>query len=110
MNWVRELASRPGHEKVRLQLGRMLIDELGVPSLDVSLERAIRINEVRGRIDALLGRTVIEIESDLRRELSDAERQLALYLKNVRGNRANPISASQPTGRNSKCFVCAAGV
>ena len=38
------------------------------------------IPEVRGRIDALLGRTVVEFKSDLRRERSDAESQLARYI------------------------------
>jgi hypothetical protein len=36
---------------------------------------------VRGRIDALLGRTVFEVKSDLRREKRDADRQLAIYLR-----------------------------
>jgi hypothetical protein len=39
-----------------------------------------RLPEVKGRIDARLGRTVIEIKSDLRREQADAEEQLARYL------------------------------
>jgi hypothetical protein len=38
--------------------------------------------EVRGRIDALLGRTVVEIKSDLRKEKFEA--QLAGYLKDRR--------------------------
>ena len=36
--------------------------------------------EVHGRIDALLGRTVFEFKSDLRRETGDAEEELARYL------------------------------
>lgn len=75
---VAELATRPGHEKVRTLVDRLLVDELGVPSRDITFERSVR--EVRGRIDALLGRTVLEFKSDLRKEQSDAERKLGRYL------------------------------
>ena len=37
--------------------------------------------EVSGRVDAMLGRTIIEIKSSLDRERRDGERQLAGYLK-----------------------------
>ena len=75
---ARELASRPGHETVRSDVRQLLIDGLEIPREDVWLEAHIR--EVRGRIDALLGRTVIEFKSDLRREASDAEDQLTRYI------------------------------
>lgn len=75
---VAELASRPKHEKVRALVHRLLTDALGADSTQIDFER--RVPEVKGRIDALLGRTVIEIKSDLRRELSDAKHQLARYL------------------------------
>ena len=75
---VQNLASRPGHEAVRADVRQLLTDGLGVPRTDVQLEA--RIPEVRGRIDALLGRTVVEFKSDLRRERSDAEEQLKRYI------------------------------
>jgi len=75
---IAELATRPGHEKVRALLHGLLVHGLRIPSTDVSFEE--QGTEVRGRMDALLGRTVIEIKSDLRREADDAERQLARYL------------------------------
>jgi hypothetical protein len=37
--------------------------------------------EVRGFVDALVGRTVVEIKRDLRRESHDAEEQLTRYLE-----------------------------
>ena len=80
---VRELASRPGHEKVRAHLHRLLTDGLGAPSTDVQLEKPVP--EVRGRLDALLGRTVFEIKSNLRAERGDAEGKLTRYL----GDRQN---------------------
>ena len=75
---VDELSSRPGHEKVRAQLHRLLVDGLGADSRDIDFERPAP--EVHGRIDALLGRTVFEFKSDLRRERQDAETGLARYL------------------------------
>ena len=75
---VRHLAARPGHETVRADVRQLLIDGLGVPRSDVQLEK--QIPEVRGRIDALLGRTVVEFKSDLRRERDDAEEQLKRYI------------------------------
>ncbi len=75
---VVELASRPRHEKVRVLVHRLLVDGLGADSQDIDFEK--RVPEVRGRIDALLGRTVFEFKTDLRREGGDAERGLTRYL------------------------------
>ena len=76
---VHGLSRRPGHETVRADVRQLLIDGLLVPRDDVQLEK--HIPEVRGRIDALLGRTVVEIKSDLRRESTDAQEQLTRYIK-----------------------------
>lgn len=75
---VAELVTRPGHEKVRGQLLRLLTEGLGADSTSIDFEK--QVPEVRGRIDALLGRTVFEIKRDLTRERADAESQLARYL------------------------------
>ena len=80
---VLELAARPGHETVRADVRQLLIDGLGVPRTDVQLEA--HIPEVRGWIDALLGRTVVEFKSDLRRERDDAEAQLTRYIAQREG-------------------------
>jgi hypothetical protein len=76
-----ELATRPGHEKVRGNLLQLLTDGLGAASTDITFEKQLNRFRVRGRIDALLGRTVFEIKSDLRREKRDADRQLEVYLR-----------------------------
>lgn len=76
---VAELAERPGHEKVRALLHRLFVDGLGVDSREIDFEKPAP--EVRGRMDALLGRTVVELKSDLRRERGDAERGLSRYLR-----------------------------
>jgi hypothetical protein len=77
---IAELLLRPGHEKVRGLLFKLLTDGLGAKSADVSFEH--QTVEIRGRIDALLGRTVIEVKSDLRKEAF--ETQLAGYLRDRR--------------------------
>ncbi|MDE0165822.1 MAG: hypothetical protein OXH92_02280 [Bryobacterales bacterium] len=74
---VSELALRSGHEKVRALLHRLLVDDLGANSRDIDFEKPAP--EVRGRIDALLGRTVFELKSDLRRERNDTEEGLNRY-------------------------------
>ena len=73
-----ELAGRPGHEKVRVLLHRLLTDAIGACSEQIAFELALP--EVNGRMDALLGRTVFEIKRDLRREVDAAEAQLVRYL------------------------------
>jgi hypothetical protein len=75
---VVELASKPGHEKVRTLVYELLIDGLKAEATSIDFER--QVPEVRGRIDALLGRTVFEIKRDLLRERGDAEAQLLRYL------------------------------
>ncbi len=80
---VAELAGRPGHEKVRALLYRLLVEGLGADSRDIDFEKPAP--EVRGRIDALLGRTVFELKSNLTRERTDAEDGLARYLSEREG-------------------------
>lgn len=75
---VAELAKRPGHEKVRTLVCRLLEDGLGADLHAIGHE--VRVVEARGRIDALLGRTVVEFKSDLRRERRDAVEELSRYL------------------------------
>ena len=76
---VLELSRRPGHETVRSDVRQLLIDGLLVPRDDVQLEK--RIPEVRGRIDALLGRTVVEFKTNLDSERNDAQSQLKRYIE-----------------------------
>ena len=75
---VSELAKQPGHEKVRYYVSRLLVDDLGADNRDIYFERPVP--EVHGRIDALLGRTVFEFKSNLKRERQDAVDGLTRYL------------------------------
>jgi SAM-dependent methyltransferase len=73
-----ELASRPGHEKVRALIYELLVHGLGARSAEIHFE--MPLPEVRGRADALLGLTVFEFKRDLRREQRAAEEELGRYL------------------------------
>lgn len=75
---VAKLIRRPGHENVRVELGRLLIDGLNADTQSVHFEQPVP--EVAGRIDALLGSTVFEIKSNLARERDDAIAQLRRYM------------------------------
>lgn len=75
---IRELAAKPGHEKVRALVHTLLTGPLGAKSEQIVYEH--RMPEVHGRADALVGRTIIEIKRDLSIENKDAETQLARYL------------------------------
>jgi hypothetical protein len=75
---LRHLASRPGHDEVKAGFRELLVTEFGVPHGALEFER--RVPEVRGRLDALIGRTVFEAKSDLGREWADVERRMPDYL------------------------------
>jgi hypothetical protein len=75
---LRHLASRPGHDEVKADFRQLLVEEFAVELGALDFER--RVPEVRGRIDALIGRTVFEAKSDLDREWHDIERRMPDYL------------------------------
>ena len=75
---LRHLSSRPGHDEVKADFRSLLIEEFGAELAALDFER--RVPEVRGRIDALIGRTVFEAKSDLDREWGDVERRMPDYL------------------------------
>lgn len=75
---LQHLAGRPGHDEVKAAFAQLLVSEFGVQRNDLDFEA--RVPEVRGRIDALIGRTVFEAKSDLKREWADVERRMPDYL------------------------------
>ncbi|HEY0420541.1 MAG TPA: hypothetical protein VGC80_13575, partial [Acetobacteraceae bacterium] len=72
------LAGRPGHERLRVMLGELLVHAFGATYLDLSQE--VRMPEIRGRADTLFGATVFEYKADLRREIGDVLARLPDYL------------------------------
>lgn len=75
---LRHLAGRPGHDEVKADFRQLLVEEFGVELHALDFER--RVPEVRGRLDALIGRTVFEAKSNLDREMEDVERRMPDYL------------------------------
>jgi len=75
---LRHLAGKPGHDEVKADFRQLLISEFGAELSALDFER--RVPEVRGRLDALIGRTVFEAKRDLAKELADVERKMPDYL------------------------------
>jgi hypothetical protein len=75
---LRHLASRPGHDEVKADFRELLVGEFGVELTALEFER--RVLELRGRLDALIGRTIFEAKSNLDREWPDVQRRMPDYL------------------------------
>lgn len=75
---LRHLASKPGHDEVKADFRQLLLAEFGADISDFDFER--RVPEVRGRLDALVGRTVFEAKADLVHEWRDVEARMPDYL------------------------------
>ena len=75
---LQHLAGKPGHDEVKADFRDLLIKEFDADLSALDFER--RVPEVRGRLDALIGRTILEAKSDLGKELSDVERKMPDYL------------------------------
>jgi predicted RNA methylase len=72
------LASRPGHDEVKSDFRQLLVEEFGVELGALDFER--RVPEVRGRLDALIGRTIFEAKRNLDQEWDDVVRRMPDYL------------------------------
>jgi len=75
---LRHLATRPGHDEVKSDFRQLLVEEFGVELGAVDFEP--RVVEVRGRLDALIGRTVFEAKRNLDLEWEDVVRRMPDYL------------------------------
>ncbi len=75
---IRHLSTRPGHDEVKADFRELLTTEFGADIFALEFEK--RVPEVRGRIDALIGRTVFEAKSNLEREIGDVIRKMPDYL------------------------------
>ena len=75
---LRHLATRPGHDEVKSDFRQLLVEEFGVELGALDFER--RVPEVKGRLDALIGRTVFEAKRNLDQEWDDVVRRMPDYL------------------------------
>lgn len=75
---LHHLVTRPGHDEVKADFRELLTTEFGADIFSLEFEK--RVPEVRGRIDALIGRTVFEAKSNIDREIGDVTRKMPDYL------------------------------
>lgn len=75
---LRHLATKPGHDEVKADFRQLLVEEFGAELSELDFER--RVPEVKGRLDGLIGRTILEAKSDLAKERPDVERRMPDYL------------------------------
>lgn len=78
LDLLRHLASRPGHDEVKADFRELLVEEFGVERASLNFE--VRAPVIRGRLDALIGRTVFEAKRNLDREMEDVARRMPEYL------------------------------
>jgi len=72
------MSGRPRHEALRGHVTELLREGFGAPYDEIAHELYLLDN--RGRIDTMWGATVIELKSDLRRELPDVRARMPDYL------------------------------
>lgn len=104
---LRHLATRPGHDEVKADFRSLLVEEFGAELHAVDFER--RVPVVRGRIDALIGRTVFEAKSNLDREIGDVERRMPDYLADREREEGEPFVGVASDGLKWAVFALADG-
>ena len=92
------MASRPRHEALRGHITELLRSGVGASYEDIAHEVYLLDNS--GRIDTLWGATVIELKSDLRRELDDVLARMPAYLADAaaRSRSTRPVTGLATDG------------
>ena len=85
---VRAMAGRPRHEALRVHVTELLREGFGAPYAEIGHE--VYLLDGTGRIDTLWGATVIELKSDLRREIDDVRARLPAYLADAAARSPSP--------------------
>lgn len=85
---VRAMAARPRHEALRGHLTELLRSGFDAPYDEIAHEVYLLDNS--GRIDTLWGATVIELKSDLRREMPDVLARMPAYLADAAARARSP--------------------
>jgi hypothetical protein len=104
---LRHLASRPGHDEVKADFQQLLIEEFGVELGALEFER--RVPEVRGRLDALIGRTIFEAKGNLDREWPEIERRMPDYLADRERDEGEDFVGIASDGRGWAVFELDSG-
>jgi len=85
---VRALATRPRHEALRGHITELL--RSGFKASYSDIEHEVYLLDGSGRIDTMWGATVIELKSDLRKELDDVLARLPVYLADAAARSRSP--------------------
>jgi hypothetical protein len=85
---VRAMATRPRHEALRGHVTELLRSGFHAPYDEIGHE--VYLLDGTGRIDTLWGATVIELKTDLRRELDDVLARLPVYLADAAARSHGP--------------------
>lgn len=95
---VRAMAARPRHEALRGHITELLREGFGAPYDEIAHE--VYLLDNRGRIDTMWGATVIELKTDLRRELGDVQARMPAYLADAasRSRLARPVTGIATDG------------
>jgi hypothetical protein len=99
---LRHLAGKPGHDEVKADFRQLLVEEFGIELSALDFER--RVPEVRGRLDALIGRTIFEAKSDLGKEWPDVVRRMPDYLADRESEEGQKFIGIASDGRNWAAF------
>lgn len=104
---LRHLHGKPGHDEVKADFHQLLVVEFGATLSELDFEK--RVPEVKGRIDALIGRTVFEAKSDLDKEWGDVERRMPDYLADREREEREHFVGIASDGRKWAVFERAGG-
>jgi len=99
--------ARPGHDEVKADFRQLLIVEFGAALADLDFEK--RVPEVKGRLDALIGRTIFEAKSDLDKEWADVERRMPDYLADRQREEGQDFVGIASDGRKWALFELSDG-
>lgn len=92
------MAARPRHEALRGHIVELLRSGFDVPYAEI--EHELYLLDRSGRIDTIWGATVIELKSDLRRELGDVKARMPDYIADAqaRSGSAAPVTGIATDG------------
>jgi hypothetical protein len=100
---VRAMAAGPRHEAVRGHVAEFLRTGFGAAYEEIAHEVYLRDNA--GRIDMLWGAVVIEIKTDLRRELDDVLARMPDYLAEANARAARGARPATGLATDGTAFI-----
>ena len=99
---LQQLARQPGHDEVKSGFLELLVREFGADRASLNFE--VRVPVIRGRLDALIGRTVFEAKRNLDKEMDDVLRRMPDYLADREREDKQPFVGIASDGRKWVVF------